>query len=274
MVRKCDKTQDSKKESVQQAGEDAALNPDKQSRTICVAYKLELDDVSCGMSDRLVREKCISASTLENEERTRGGIESQESCWNERHDDLLRCCGRISSQTKDDEETYTPRAPARLRKGYGAAGTQGLAPQANPSRDDNERAPLIKTHLSMTIESSSQDSYAMKTATISCNEKDSMEEKASTDADNYLAMGIMERAFPERFFALVVTLLVEIPTLFIISGGSDQLCQLIGRQRYQLLIAFLPLTSAISGNVGEFHTSNFLPLLIFPIHVRLSSCSI
>jgi Mg/Co/Ni transporter MgtE len=35
-----------------------------------------------------------------------------------------------------------------------------------------------------------------------------------------------------------------------ITGGSDALCQLIGRTRYQLLIGFLPLTSAISGNVG------------------------
>jgi magnesium transporter len=35
-----------------------------------------------------------------------------------------------------------------------------------------------------------------------------------------------------------------------ISGGSDQLCALVGRTKYQLLMAFLPLTSAISGNVG------------------------
>lgn len=35
-----------------------------------------------------------------------------------------------------------------------------------------------------------------------------------------------------------------------ISGGSEQLCGLIGRSKYQLLMAFLPLASAISGNVG------------------------
>lgn len=57
-------------------------------------------------------------------------------------------------------------------------------------------------------------------------------------------------AFPERQSALFVTLLFEIPVLLMISGGSDQLCRLIGRTRYQLLMAFLPLTSAISGNVG------------------------
>jgi Mg/Co/Ni transporter MgtE len=57
-------------------------------------------------------------------------------------------------------------------------------------------------------------------------------------------------AFPERMFALTVTLIFELPVLLMISGGSDQLCKLIGRSRYQLLIGFLPLTSAISGNVG------------------------
>jgi len=36
----------------------------------------------------------------------------------------------------------------------------------------------------------------------------------------------------------------------IISGGSKDLRRLIGVERYTLLLAFLPLTSAISGNVG------------------------
>lgn len=35
-----------------------------------------------------------------------------------------------------------------------------------------------------------------------------------------------------------------------ISGGSDRLCMLIGRRRYQLMMGFLPLSSAISGNCG------------------------
>jgi Mg/Co/Ni transporter MgtE len=51
-------------------------------------------------------------------------------------------------------------------------------------------------------------------------------------------------------FALFVTLLFEIPVLLMISGGSEALCVLIGRRRYQLLMGFIPLTSAISGNVG------------------------
>ena len=61
---------------------------------------------------------------------------------------------------------------------------------------------------------------------------------------------LLSLAFPERFFALIVTLIVEIPVLLMISGGSDRLCMLIGRRRYQLMMGFLPLSSAISGNCG------------------------
>lgn len=59
-----------------------------------------------------------------------------------------------------------------------------------------------------------------------------------------------QRAFPERLVALLITLVIEIPVLFMITGGSDRLCKVIGRHRYQLLMAFLPLASAISGNCG------------------------
>jgi Mg/Co/Ni transporter MgtE len=51
-------------------------------------------------------------------------------------------------------------------------------------------------------------------------------------------------------FALSVTLIIEIPVLIIVSGGSGQLCRLVGRHKYELLMGFLPLCSAISGNVG------------------------
>jgi Divalent cation transporter len=60
----------------------------------------------------------------------------------------------------------------------------------------------------------------------------------------------LQRAMPERLVALAITLLLEIPVLMMVPGGSDALCGLIGRSRYQLLIGFLPLSSAISGNVG------------------------
>mmetsp|Transcript_18444 Transcript_18444/g.27661 ORF Transcript_18444/g.27661 Transcript_18444/m.27661 type:complete len:155 (+) Transcript_18444:1069-1533(+) len=59
------------------------------------------------------------------------------------------------------------------------------------------------------------------------------------DCDKYLESGVMKRAFPERFIALLVTLFIEIPVLLMISGGSSKLCALIGRSRYQLLISIL-----------------------------------
>ena len=75
-------------------------------------------------------------------------------------------------------------------------------------------------------------------------------QEVSNEAKEYLDSSIWKRAFPERAFALTVTLLFEIPVLLMVSGGSDRLCFLIGRTKYQLLLGFLPLSSAISGNVG------------------------
>mmetsp|Transcript_2492 Transcript_2492/g.4949 ORF Transcript_2492/g.4949 Transcript_2492/m.4949 type:complete len:310 (-) Transcript_2492:305-1234(-) len=72
----------------------------------------------------------------------------------------------------------------------------------------------------------------------------------SNEAEEYELCGPLKRAFPERSFALIVTLILELPTLFLISGGSDRLCTLIGRKKYTSLIAMLPIASAISGNVG------------------------
>lgn len=70
------------------------------------------------------------------------------------------------------------------------------------------------------------------------------------EAELYGICNALQRAFPERSFALIVTMLFELPTLFLISGGSDRLCTLIGRWRYTTLVSLLPIISAISGNVG------------------------
>ena len=82
----------------------------------------------------------------------------------------------------------------------------------------------------------------------------SIEEQSEIEETNesqlYRNSNSLQRAMPERLFALTITMLLEIPVLMMVSGGSDALCGLIGRSRYQLLIGFLPLTSAISGNVG------------------------
>ena len=72
----------------------------------------------------------------------------------------------------------------------------------------------------------------------------------SKEAEEYRSCSAFQRAFPERSFALIVTLVFELPTLFLISGGSYRLCSLIGRKKYTTLISLLPLISAIAGNVG------------------------
>jgi hypothetical protein len=82
----------------------------------------------------------------------------------------------------------------------------------------------------------------------SVEKEEEMEE--TNESEFYRHSSAFQRAMPERLFALTMTLILEIPVLMMVSGGSDALCGLIGRSRYQLLIGFLPLTSAISGNVG------------------------
>lgn len=57
-------------------------------------------------------------------------------------------------------------------------------------------------------------------------------------------------AFTGRFQALITTICLEIPVLLMIAGGSDRLCELVGRKKYQLLLAFLPISSSISGHYG------------------------
>jgi len=93
----------------------------------------------------------------------------------------------------------------------------------------------------------------------------SVEEEAN-DADKYMESPVLLRAFPERYIALLVTLLVEIPVLLMISGGSDRLCALLGRRRYQLMMGFLPLSSAISGNCG-LQASTLTTRAISHLHV-------
>mmetsp|Transcript_17414 Transcript_17414/g.29753 ORF Transcript_17414/g.29753 Transcript_17414/m.29753 type:complete len:254 (+) Transcript_17414:933-1694(+) len=69
------------------------------------------------------------------------------------------------------------------------------------------------------------------------------------DAHEYMKSSPFFRAFPERVFALMITLCIEIPVAVIVVSGSN-LCDLVGQDRYALIMAFLPVTSAISGNVG------------------------
>jgi hypothetical protein len=72
----------------------------------------------------------------------------------------------------------------------------------------------------------------------------------SNEVEEYLGSTVLKRAFSERMLVLTVTLVLEVPTLLLISGGSDKLCHLIGRTKYTSLVALLPIVCALSGNVG------------------------
>jgi magnesium transporter len=82
------------------------------------------------------------------------------------------------------------------------------------------------------------------------SECQSKESHADDVAESYASMGIWGRACPERYFALLVTLAIETPVSLLVGEGSGPLVDRIGLARYTLFMAFLPLTSAISGNVG------------------------
>lgn len=82
-------------------------------------------------------------------------------------------------------------------------------------------------HFDVDEESSDASSqYSSKIGLLTAEDR-----KAGNDAEHYLRQSALGRAYPERTLALLVTLMLELPTLFIISGGSDKLCKLIGRRR-------------------------------------------
>ena len=49
---------------------------------------------------------------------------------------------------------------------------------------------------------------------------------------------------------LSITLLLEVPILLMICGGSDRLSDILGQSKYQLFVGILPICTALSGNVG------------------------
>lgn len=93
---------------------------------------------------------------------------------------------------------------------------------------------------------------------------------ASKEAKHYQESGLFQRALSDRLLVLAATLLVEIPVLLMISGGSNKLCSLVGRSRYQLLMGFLPVACAISGNVG-LQASNLTTCSIAHGHVTIQN---
>lgn len=153
----------------------------------------------------------------------------------------LSSSDRATSSGTDEEKRLVPSSIDVERSRSGSSSGRGSPFHHKPSRRRSSSWESRDADLHTIAESVFSDIRSESTAT---------RVEISHEADVYAHCTAYQRAFPERSFALIVTLIFELPTLFLISGGSDQLCKLIGRHKYTTLIALLPLISAISGNVG------------------------
>lgn len=125
----------------------------------------------------------------------------------------------------------------------------GIPPAVNVTVKSNKRESSRVSLLSIR---NMEDLYSLAESIFSDIRSESTATRLSisNEAEDYLDYSVLQRAIPERMLTLIVTLVLEIPTLFFISGGSDKLCNLIGLAKYTTLVALLPVVSAISGNVG------------------------
>mmetsp|Transcript_5459 Transcript_5459/g.10587 ORF Transcript_5459/g.10587 Transcript_5459/m.10587 type:complete len:373 (-) Transcript_5459:105-1223(-) len=146
----------------------------------------------------------------------------------------------------------------------------GMVPYGSTDQDMKETSPLLNTHIVIGGYHHPEHHDWEECFSHVRSEEDLENEKIHNESEFYLKSSMFGRAIPERLMALTVTMVLEIPVLLMISGGSDSLCMLIGRRRYQLLIGFLPLTSAISGNVG-LQASTLTTRAISHLHVTATS---
>ena len=108
------------------------------------------------------------------------------------------------------------------------------APPLTTTRSMLQRASSIVSSVFSSIRSESESDLAFQ----------------STQARRYADSGPLKRAFPERTLALLVTMVIEVPACLMVGGGGGRLLKILGTRRYTLLLGFLPLISAVSGNVG------------------------
>ncbi|ACI65628.1 predicted protein [Phaeodactylum tricornutum CCAP 1055/1] len=165
--------------------------------------------------------------------------------------------------------------PAQNGSAEESAPLLSVPPEIITMRERSEMSSLqnVAAHVKhQTSLSSSQNDHTRHESVFETlrAEEEHVKEEEQTESELYNTSNVLARAFPERLMALIVTLILEIPVLLMISGGSDNLCFLIGRRRYHLLVGFIPLTSAISGNVG-LQSSTLTTRAISHFHVTESS---
>lgn len=79
------------------------------------------------------------------------------------------------------------------------------------------------------------------------NNNSSAEEAKQSEL--YSRGSILSNALEKRLLPLLATLFIEVPLLRLLSH-NESLCSLLGRQHYQLLLGFIPIIAAISGNAS------------------------
>jgi hypothetical protein len=185
----------------------------------------------------------------------------------------------------NDEEVGSERETldSRYHVKYGSisqdrAGMLSRGAYQEDSQTSIETAPLVETNEKITSRTNGGgrprarpflEAAESVFSSLRSNDPEDVEEE-SNDSEKYRRSSVVARAFPERQIALMVTLLVEIPVLLMVSGGSDRLCSVIGRKKYQLMMGFLPLSSAISGNCG-LQASTLTTRAISHDHVTLDN---
>lgn len=89
------------------------------------------------------------------------------------------------------------------------------------------------------------------------------------DSELYSKGGAIKRAlFPERLLVLITSLVLELPVLLMMTSSStgEYLRLTLGQTKYQLLLAYVPLICALSGNCG-LQNSTFTTRAVSHSHV-------
>lgn len=66
----------------------------------------------------------------------------------------------------------------------------------------------------------------------------------------YAHSGIIERALSKRTLSLFLSLFLLLPLFLVILVGGSKICPLIGRTKYRLFLAILPMSATLGGNTA------------------------
>ena len=143
-----------------------------------------------------------------------------------------------SAQDKASEQAAVlNRDLARMEEGYGATYANHLSQSkrgssstlsSSPSNSETEHHDNLNacSNKPWPFPSNVSDIESIFSSVRSLEEFE--EVKETNESEAYRNSTSLQRAMPERLFALTITLILEIPVLMMVSGGSDALCALIG----------------------------------------------